>query len=123
MWVVSAGLEMPPALEQNSTDYAGVIPPDAVRFDQAGLAAYIRDNTPRPDPVPEPDWTEQDIKSNLGWSAAQLRTARASGFPKNTGHKNLFNEEGIPYERVLLWRPQVVRAASSNPRLKGIGWR
>ena len=35
---------------------------------------------------------------------------RANGFPKNTGHRNLFNEEGVPYKTVLLWSPALVRS-------------
>ena len=74
VWVVSAGVPMPPALDQNSEEYAGVIPPDAIRFDEAGLKTYIRDNTPRLEPVSEAPWTEEDIKSNLGWT--ESTTAR-----------------------------------------------
>ena len=88
----------------------GEIPHDAIRFDEAGLKAYVRDNTPRPEPVAEDPWTEGEIKSNLGWTETQLRSARANGFPKNTGHRNLFNEEGVPYETVLLWSPALVRS-------------
>ena len=111
MWVVSAGLQVPPRpLEQNPSSNTGEIPHDAIRFDEAGLKAYVRDNTPRPEPVPEEPWTKGEIKSNLGWTETQLRSARANGFPKNTGHRNLFNEEGVPYRD----SPAVVAGARSQ---------
>ena len=109
VWVVSAGVQMPPALEQNSEEYAGVIPPDAIRFDEAGLKAYIRDNTPRPEPVTEPDWTEEDIKSNFGWTEKQLRAARTSGFPKPTGHRTNFDGDGVPTDRTMTWTAVIAR--------------
>lgn len=118
---IVAGVPMPPTLELYSKEYTGAIPHDAFVYDEKAHAAYVRDNTPRPEPVREADWTEEDIKLNLGWTEAQLRSARASGFPAPTGHLNKFNEEGIPYARVMTWSPQMVRGFYEQ--MKSIGWR
>ena len=54
------------------------------------------------------DQSEPRRRPRAGWNSTAL--SRANGFPKNTGHRNLFNEEGVPYETVLLWSPALVRS-------------
>ena len=72
----------------------------------------------------EPDWTEEDIKSNFGWTEKQLRAARASGFPKPTGHRTNFDGDGVPTDRTMTWtavnRSQLVQP-SQRARMSPAG--
>ena len=119
VWVIESGIPAPPALLQNSEPYDGPIPFDAIRHDQAAHDVYVKLNTPRPEPVTEADWTEADIRVHFGWTEAQMRSARASGFPKPTGNRILFNAEGVPYETTLTWQPQVARGWQENRKSLG----
>ena len=116
VWVIDPGIPTPQALQQNSQPHDGPIPYGAVRFDEAGLKAYTRDNAPRSEPQGTEWWDEAAVKKNQGWSDSQLAAARASGFPKSNGRRDHFDWDGAPADSDPLWTSDSVKNWAANLR-------
>ena len=80
---------------------------------KSGLKAYIRDNTPRPEPVREAHWTAggHQVRTSDGRKRNSRLSPRKADSPKPPGIGTKFNEEGVPVdETVMLWAPELVRS-------------
>ncbi len=109
VWYSSENLPMPQAVKQNSTEFTGEIPHGAVHYDEQGHAAYLRDNAVRVEQKPPALLTAEAVCRLLGWSAAQLKSAVASGFPPSTHRRDLFDGDGYPIGHEGLWHPEAVQ--------------
>ena len=123
--VVAAGLPMPPALEMNSKDYSGVVPHNAIRYDEQSHAAYIRDNAVRVDPVPTLTTmsTTSELCTEFGWGETDLAAARAAGLLKPSGWRDVVGEEGFPVGLEPLYAVAVIRAALDRVKALPVGTR
>ena len=108
IWVIAAGVRMPPALEFNSVPHHGPIPSNHVRYDETAAAAYERANVPRPEPAAPVMLTEADIKRTRQWSDAQWAEMVANGFPKSNAYREQFDADGYPIARLALWSSEDV---------------
>ena len=121
VWVIESGIPAPPALVQNSEPYDGPVPYDAVRYDQAAHDVYLKLNTPRAEPPPPVLLTADGVCQRLGLSEAQFRSARETGFPKPTGHRDLFDGDGIPTGQIPLWHLEVISGWMERVKALGVG--
>ena len=108
IWRIEAGVTAPPALLVNSLPYEGAIPHDAITYDAEQADRYRRRNTPRPEPVPEPLLTEEEILQQRRWTAAKFSEAKKAGFPSPSAMRDVFDADGIPIGRTNLWHRRVV---------------
>ena len=122
IWIIEGGVPAPPALLQNSVEYDGRIPFNAVRSDQVGHDSYASAYRVRTEPKPAPLLTEADLLRQ-GWSKAQLTAARAAGFPAPTGRRDFYDDDGVPSGSEGLWHPEIVRQWIARVRALPVGGR
>jgi hypothetical protein len=122
-WIVLPGLPMPSALELYSKPHVGEIPATAIRwvYNETAHAAYVRDNQVRPEPAPPVLLTAEGVCQRLGLSEAQFRSARQTGFPKPTGHRDVFDGDGIPTGQIPLWHLEAVSGWAERVKALGVG--